>query len=40
LYLLKESLKGPVMNGSMHESILTNDADFDYFGPGRKHGVY
>ncbi|XP_076104118.1 oxysterol-binding protein-related protein 9-like isoform X4 [Mytilus galloprovincialis] len=32
LQISKESLKGPVMNGSMHESILTNDADYDYFG--------
>ena len=38
LQISKESLKGPVMNGSMHESIMTHDADFDYFGPGRKHG--
>ncbi|XP_076104101.1 oxysterol-binding protein-related protein 9-like isoform X2 [Mytilus galloprovincialis] len=34
LQISKESLKGPVMNGSMHESILTNDADYDYFGTG------
>ncbi|XP_076104092.1 oxysterol-binding protein-related protein 9-like isoform X1 [Mytilus galloprovincialis] len=35
LQISKESLKGPVMNGSMHESILTNDADYDYFGTGK-----
>ncbi|CAG2197173.1 ORP9_10_11 [Mytilus edulis] len=35
LQISKESLKGPVMNGSMHESILTNDADYDYFGSGK-----
>ncbi|XP_052066520.1 oxysterol-binding protein-related protein 9-like isoform X2 [Mytilus californianus] len=38
LQISKESLKGPVMNGSMHESILTNDADYDYFGTGKTAG--
>ncbi|KAK3579132.1 hypothetical protein CHS0354_022152 [Potamilus streckersoni] len=31
LQISKESLKEPVMNGSMHEPILTHEADFDYF---------
>ncbi|XP_060083643.1 oxysterol-binding protein-related protein 9-like isoform X3 [Ylistrum balloti] len=32
LQIAKESLKGPVMNGTMHEAVLTTGADFDHFG--------
>ncbi|XP_069126896.1 oxysterol-binding protein-related protein 9-like isoform X2 [Argopecten irradians] len=32
LQIAKESLKGPVMNGTMHEAVLTSGADFDHFG--------
>lgn len=30
--LFQESLNGPVMNGSVHEAILTSGADFNHFG--------
>lgn len=32
LQISKESLNGPVMNGSVHEAILTSGADFNHFG--------
>ncbi|XP_061192653.1 oxysterol-binding protein-related protein 9-like [Saccostrea echinata] len=32
LQISKESLNGPVMNGSVHEAILTTGADFNHFG--------
>lgn len=31
LQISKESLKGPVMNGTMHEQLLTQNADFEHF---------
>ncbi|KAK3090477.1 hypothetical protein FSP39_012173 [Pinctada imbricata] len=34
LQISKESLKGPVMNGTMHEPIMTVNADYDHFGAG------
>jgi len=39
--LLQETLKEPLLNGTMHENVgpaLTQGADFDYFGFASKGG--
>ncbi|KAL4236704.1 Oxysterol-binding protein-related protein 9 [Mactra antiquata] len=32
LQISKETLKEPLLNGTMHEPVLTMEADFDYYG--------